>query len=215
MKCNTSCCRSRTRKRPLPIVRIGRSSSDQEKSDFASNNDLPRFGRQLEDDVIKQIVSLLQFMYNDQQGGKRDDENYSSLPKFGRQVRSNMEVPKFGREINHEDQTPLHSDQMRSEKQLSDNWQQIGLLPLLRFTNDIVTTQDDGEDEEKGTEWRPLDQAEPVDDVDDSEVKRQNPLLRFGKRQSPLVRFGKRTVLKGLKSPPKSKRQAPNILRFG
>ena len=196
-------------------MRIGRSSSDQEKSEFGSNTDLPRFGRQLEDDVIKQLVSLLQVMYDGQQGGKREDDSYSSLPKFGRQIRSNMEVPKFGREINQEDQTPLHSDQMRNEKELADSWQQIGLLPLLRFTNDIVTTQDEGEDEEKGTEWQPLNQAEPVDDVDDSEVKRQNPLLRFGKRQSPLVRFGKRTVLKGPKSPPKSKRQAPNILRFG
>ena len=209
-------------------MRIGRSVDSARKTELAANTELPRFGRRLEDDVIEHLVSFLQAVYNSRQDSqeKRARENYSSsLPKFGRQVRSNMDVPKFGREL-AEAQRRRSNWEQDGDMGLSEKLQQLGLLPLLKFAG--VTTHED-EQQGKDSEWQSkrgvsmlrFGRANPTsgdDDnnvVEDSEVKRQSPLLRFGKRQSPLVRFGKRTALQDDESFTASKRQAANILRFG
>ena len=203
-------------------MRIGRSAPDFEKESVGSS-DLPRFGRRLEDDVLERLVSFLQSLYGSRQDSneKRSQETHSSsLPKFGRQVVENMEVPKFGRELPNN--TEKDYNDLEESNILTGKIQRIDILPLLRYdeVSNLEETRSESQLQPKrGVSMLRFGRSNPTDDDvqgEDSEVKRQNPLLRFGKRQSPLVRFGKRNTSKDLdpfSSTPK--RQAANILRFG
>ena len=213
-------------------MRIGRSLDKISKAELGSSTELPRFGRRLEDDIIEHLVSFLQAVYKSHQVDqeKRASDDYSSsLPKFGRQVRSGVDLPKFGRQLRDIQQKRLATVQDDEEMGLSDELQKIGLLPLLKYSGAMNREDEEqgkaegGWSAKRGVSMLRFGRANPTasDDNDDnlgedSDVKRQSPLLRFGKRQSPLVRFGKRASLQETESLSSlAKRQAANILRFG
>ena len=131
-------------------MRIGRSV-DKISKELGRNTELPRFGRRIEDDIIEHLVTFLQAVYKSHQVDqeKRGSEDYSSsLPKFGRQVRSGMDMPKFGRELRDAQQERPAVAQDDEEMGLSEKLQKIGLLPLLKYSGAMNREEEQPEKEE-------------------------------------------------------------------